>query len=768
MPENYFIDETSTLPTVPPTASDTLLYLALDGTAFIGRSIVNRNGIAITAALQQDMLIAQGMTINGRDIGVQFLEDVDAAGQSNRLNNEGAIYSLAGTGIGFTNGGAGTVTNQGSIVARNGIVVGGPESASSKLDLLNSGSIVASALAIQGGAGGDTIINTGILRSAGELLMDLGKGNDLYDGTGGQAFGRIALGDGNDTAYGGSGSDVISGGRGDDFIDGRDGIDTVDYSDSIDGASAGVNVDLRVTNWQAVGGGFGQDLLLNIENVTGSRLGDILNGSAGDNVLRGGLGDDILEGGAGNDILDGGDGLDTIRYSGSASVTIDISRNGELQNTVGYGWDTVRDIENVEGGSGSDTVTGNDLANRLLGNSGADNLKGGKGNDTLEGGDGNDTLEGGEGNDTLRGGTGSDMAVFSGARADYDISVTSATEDTEFTVTHKNSGADGTDTLRGVRILRFSDQTIALSNAAPTDPVLSGTGVRENSENDSTVGTLSGTDGDGDTLTFELIDNAGGRFKLSSDSRTVLVANKSLLDFEAQSSWDIKVKMTDGFSTPVERTIAVRIINVAEDIAVNREGTSGGETLTGELGNDTISGLAGNDTISGDNGNDSIDGGAGNDNLTGGNGNDTLLGGLGRDTLSGNDRLNGEAGDDLLNGHYGNDTLTGGAGRDIFVFDTRLSRTDNIDFISDFNVADDTIYLDNAVFRGLKTGVLPSKAFRIGNTFDRDDRIVYLANSNGTGALFFDRDGNGKKYNFVQFATLPANLDLTHADFFII
>ena len=54
-------------------------------------------------------------------------------------------------------------------------------------------------------------------------------------------------------------------------------------------------------------------------------------------------------------------------------------------------------IENATGGSGNDTITGNDLANILIGNGGNDTITGGLGNDTLIGGAGADKLQGGDG-----------------------------------------------------------------------------------------------------------------------------------------------------------------------------------------------------------------------------------------------------------------------------------------------------------------------------------------------------------------------------------
>lgn len=57
-------------------------------------------------------------------------------------------------------------------------------------------------------------------------------------------------------------------------------------------------------------------------------------------------------------------------------------------------------IENAIGGSGNDTLTGNNADNSFSGGSGDDTLLGGGGNDSLNGGTGRDMMTGGAGNDT--------------------------------------------------------------------------------------------------------------------------------------------------------------------------------------------------------------------------------------------------------------------------------------------------------------------------------------------------------------------------------
>ena len=63
---------------------------------------------------------------------------------------------------------------------------------------------------------------------------------------------------------------------------------------------------------------------------------------------------------------------------------------------------SIKNIENVTGGTKDDTITGDKFANVLFGNAGNDTLDGGKGDDTLAGGVGKDQLKGGAGKDFFR------------------------------------------------------------------------------------------------------------------------------------------------------------------------------------------------------------------------------------------------------------------------------------------------------------------------------------------------------------------------------
>ncbi|MCE3271443.1 MAG: putative Serralysin precursor [Ramlibacter sp.] len=118
--------------------------------------------------------------------------------------------------------------------------------------------------------------------------------------------------------------------------------------------------------------------------------------------------------------------------------------NGE--NNLGIAKGAV--IENATGGSASDVIIGNDVANRLVGGLGKDKLTGGFGNDRLDGGGSVDTLSGQGGNDILIGGGGADTMNGGGGRDVFDynrLNDTGSTAGTADTITGFVSGEDRID-----------------------------------------------------------------------------------------------------------------------------------------------------------------------------------------------------------------------------------------------------------------------------------------------------------------------------------
>jgi Ca2+-binding RTX toxin-like protein len=242
---------------------------------------------------------------------------------------------------------------------------------------------------------------------------------------------------------------------------------------------------------------------------------------------------------------------------------------------------------------------------------------------------------------------------------------------------------------------------------------------------------------------------------------------------------------------------------------IDLAGNKFAQIITGNAGANELDGRGGNDKLVGLAGADTLDGGAGKDTLTGGAGDDVYVVDSARDVivegkgagkadsvlasasfalaadddieqlaaspaaakkpidLTGNDlgqTITGNAGANELDGRGGSDVLKGGAGKDSFVFTTALVAS-NVDTIVDF-AADDTIRLDDAVFKGLGKGTLGAAAFTAnttGRAADTSDRIIY---EKDTGNLYYDPDGTGA-IGAVLFAKLQPNLSLANTDFVV-
>jgi VCBS repeat-containing protein len=228
--------------------------------------------------------------------------------------------------------------------------------------------------------------------------------------------------------------------------------------------------------------------------------------------------------------------------------------------------------------------------------------------------------------------------------------------------------------------------TIQGANDAPND-ITGSLSIAENSANGTSVGTVTASDVDsGDTRTYSLTGDAGGRFAINSSTGQVTVANSSLLDYESVASHSITVRATDTAGATFDKAFTVTIADVAEALTL----TAGNDTFTDngvtEL---SIDGSGGNDLIYASSGNDNLNGGSGTDTVsyenattavtvnlstttaqnTVGSGSDQLQG---FENLTGsafNDTLTGDSGDNVIRGAAGNDSLTGGAGNDTFTVD---------------------------------------------------------------------------------------------------
>jgi Ca2+-binding RTX toxin-like protein len=191
---------------------------------------------------------------------------------------------------------------------------------------------------------------------------------DVLAGTGSDD--NIVAFAGDDVATGGAGADAISAGEGADFVSGGDGRDVI---------FAGAGDD------QVFGGGHADVIYgdAGVDRIFGDGGNDLINAGAGDDQVFGGAGNDLIvaEVGDGNDVYfgddsGGGTGIDTLDMSAAtASVTVKLGSGPLLNGTASSsqtGNDTIWGIENVNTGSGSDTITASKAVNVMNGGAGND------------------------------------------------------------------------------------------------------------------------------------------------------------------------------------------------------------------------------------------------------------------------------------------------------------------------------------------------------------------------------------------------------------
>lgn len=354
---------------------------------------------------------------------------------------------------------------------------------------------------VDGGAGNDTIVNTG------------DDADTVWGGTGDDV---IDSGIDDDSVLGGDGNDMIEAGQGADFVDGGAGDDTIiagndlfsDYVgddpnlpnplliDPATGAPALSDPNTE-DNRDTVLGGDGNDIIFtgdDADSISGGAGNDTINagidddyveGNDGDDSIIGSHGSDTIRGGAGDDTIWGGFGTDPIpgTTGEEPDATDPVPENGKDDISGGAGNDLIYgedDDDTIRGGIGDDTIDGGVDDDWIRGQDGNDVLYGGQGNDTVQGGNGNDTISGGEGADDLQG------------RADADVFLDVGDGDTVDGGTGDTGGGDyDTLDLTGYGPLRIVNETL-------------------DADRDSTSGTVEFLDADGNvtgSLEFREIEN---------------------------------------------------------------------------------------------------------------------------------------------------------------------------------------------------------------------------------------------------------------------
>jgi Ca2+-binding RTX toxin-like protein len=593
-----------------------------------------------------------------------------------------------------------------------------------------------------------------------------------------------------DTISGGGGADTIDGGGGDDVVSGDGGDDRLLWhvgggSDVFDG-----------------GGDFDT-----LEVTTDLAPDEIVVTANGARVRLDGISPIVFSLDIGTTeslIVNLGGGSDTFSTEGSLSGLIAIT---------------------VDAGAGNDTILGSDGGDVIRGGANDDFVDGNRGSDTIALGGGNDIYQwdAGDGDDEIDGGSGTDTFRFNGSATGEDLAL--SIDDGRVLFTRDIGNV--TQSLDSVEIL---DLNAAGGADHITINDLTGAGVtRINVNLGFPIGTSTG-DGAADTVVvnagtgnnFVSISTGVAAMIVVSGAEgadTFLVNGMSGRDTIDAGGFNHALTIDGGTGRDtVSYAGATSAVTIDLRDLANNEGAAAGHTYTSI---ESLTGSRYDDLLMGNGASNFFDGGKGSDYLFGGRGNDiyvvdnpgdiiietagqgnadevrarvsytisaparveilktidhngtagirltgnaydqSITGNAGRNTLS------GKGGVDIVDGGKGMDQLAGGIGRDTFVFSTRLDPS-NIDTITDFARADDTIRLHSSVFTALTTtGTLAKSAFHAstsGLAADTGDRIIYETD---TGKLFYDRDGTGLAAA-VQFAVLKGQPALNHADFVIV
>ncbi len=361
-------------------------------------------------------------------------------------------------------------------------------------------------------------------------------------------------------------------------------------------------------------------------------------------------------------------------------------------------------------------------------------------------------------------------------------------------------GTAGADTMTGlggndVYTVNHAGDVVVEANGLGTDTVLSSVSYTlPNYVENLTLTGAANINGTGNALANVLTGNSANNTLDGGGGADHMAGGAGNDIYKVENAGDVVVEAngqgTDTVLSSVSHTLKNYVENLTLTGAANLNGVGNAlaNVLTGNSGNNTLNGAAGADQMAGGAGNDIYRVENTGDVVLEANGqgtdtvlswvNYTLTNNVERLTLTSNYNINGtgnalanvligSTGNNMLDGGGGSDTLKGDGGSDSFVFRDALGAS-NIDTIKDFNIADDTIRLENSIFSGITgTGTLTAAQFvanTSGTATDSSDHVIYETD---TGKLFYDSNGNAAG-GATQFALLSPDLALTHADFFII
>ena len=564
---------------------------------------------------------------------------------------------------------------------------------------------------------------------AGDDMLDGGEGDDTLDG--GSGADTLTGGDGDDTAsYAGSSMGVTV---------------RLHNGQSMGGDAEGdiwgdmVTVEYQLPDEDGMLQDF-EETVPDFIHLTGSGMADVLAGDSRENTIMGGGGDDKLyggpgggdddlQGGRGNDMIFGGHGDDEL--SGGAGNDMfhggpgaDEYDGGPGDDMIYADMDDIGAANNIDGGS-NDIAMGEDpdddtvsfarlemgVEFSLVTNaSNVENVDGTSENDIITGDDGPNTIDGGDGADSLIGGGGADTLSYVNSDRGVTINLSSAIGDPD---TASGGHAQG-DTIAGFENVTgsaHSDVLIGDSDNTADDENPGGNVLKGLAGDDELIGnagsdTIEGGAGademDGGTNATELgvanlmEDGTAGDNGADSDNDTLsyatsdagVIANLATLTFSGGHA--------EGDEVAVERN------------AYDPDGPENTETGEGALDPVDVATF------------ESITGSMHNDRLTGDHRANTLMGG---------------AGDDILRAGIGEDTVNGGPGADLLDGGEDVGEKNNeipgvdLNDDGDFEDPNETepipTSIDTASYDGAKAGVTVNLATRKGTAGDAEgDTLV--------------------------------------------
>lgn len=181
--------------------------------------------------------------------------------------------------------------------------------------------------------------------------------------------------------------------------------------------------------------------------------------------------------------------------------------SGNIANALLYNNDPRSLIREAVGGNGNDSIMGN----------AADNV--------LSGGAGDDVITGGAGNDIINGGAGTDTAMYSGNRANYQITKVSGGD--LMVVDLRAGSPDGTDRLSSIEYFKFADGAYSVAQLQIPGPSLSAASLVVNKAQSLAATSLFTTTAD-DIQAYQFWQKTGaagsGRFLIDGVDQAVGVA----------------------------------------------------------------------------------------------------------------------------------------------------------------------------------------------------------------------------------------------------